>query len=353
MYHPINTDFGPLDLSCIYKYCQNVNQLLNNPELSRFSICHYTSLVPARRANSAFLICCYQILCLNTSPEEAWQPFSSISRFLPFRDSGSELAKFELYIIDCLNALYKAKTLQWFDLDTFDCNEYLKFTDFSNGGANWIVPMKLLAFPSPFEQKRDQRLAPEDYEETFQTLGIKCVIRLNDPNYESLRFRKLGFRHYDIKYGEKSIPSPNTIKQFIDICRRESAIAVHCQNGLDKTPTLIGCYVIKHYNFTGREFIAWARMSRPGSVQGQQQNFLCEYYNGLFKEFNITRMSLNLQEEKITKSPSYKISPTLRSRASVYSSVSVNDCMDLPKYKTRYNQLVGIDPDLLRLYKKK
>jgi hypothetical protein len=47
--------------------------------------------------------------------------------------------------------------------------------------------------------------------------------------------------------------------------------------GLGRTGTLIGCWVLTNYNMTAREFIAWSRLCRPGSVIGPQQHFLVEF----------------------------------------------------------------------------
>jgi hypothetical protein len=44
--------------------------------------------------------------------------------------------------------------------------------------------------------------------------------------------------------------------------------------GLGRTGTLIALYMIKHFGFSTRESIAWLRIMRPGSVVGQQQNYL-------------------------------------------------------------------------------
>ena len=37
---------------------------------------------------------------------------------------------------------------------------------------------------------------------------------------------------------------------------------------------MIGCYIMKHYNFPALALIGWMRICRPGSVLGPQQHFL-------------------------------------------------------------------------------
>lgn len=54
-------------------------------------------------------------------------------------------------------------------------------------------------------------------------------------------------------------------------------IGVSCKNGLGKTATLIGCYLIKEFHFSAAEYIGWVRLCRPGSVIGPQQSFLVDY----------------------------------------------------------------------------
>eukprot|EP00343_Euplotes_focardii_P011931 CAMPEP_0205833632 /NCGR_PEP_ID=MMETSP0206-20130828/50128_1 /ASSEMBLY_ACC=CAM_ASM_000279 /TAXON_ID=36767 /ORGANISM="Euplotes focardii, Strain TN1" /LENGTH=77 /DNA_ID=CAMNT_0053140185 /DNA_START=383 /DNA_END=616 /DNA_ORIENTATION=- len=48
-------------------------------------------------------------------------------------------------IEDCLNGLYFAIDLGWYDYATFDTKTYERYEKVENGDMNWIVPKKFLA----------------------------------------------------------------------------------------------------------------------------------------------------------------------------------------------------------------
>lgn len=64
-------DFGPLNISCLYKYCMKLQSFLKCAPSGK-RIIHYTSSDPNRRSNAAFLIGCYAVLYLNMTPKQIY-----------------------------------------------------------------------------------------------------------------------------------------------------------------------------------------------------------------------------------------------------------------------------------------
>lgn len=337
----------------ICKFCRTVNDLLSSEKLMKIPIYHCTSMIPAKRANAAFLMGAYQVLVMGRLPEESWQAFSSLPCFLPFRDASPEGSSFELHIIDCLRTLAKAKNLNWVNASTFDCDAYDINNQISSGSFNWIVPDKLIAFSNPISKSGQPGLTPEQYVKVFNPIKVTAIVRLSNATYDSTKFKKNGIRHYELFYPDGSIPDESIIQRFFDICRTEDIIAVHCQAGLGRTATLIGCYAIKNYGFTGPEYIAWARMCRTGSVLGPQQHFLCEYSQYINKNIDAKIPAMTTYELYKAECGDLEQGERLSSQFGhkPSNSLSTHTEKSLAKYKTKFNQRVNIDPVLLNTYK--
>jgi cell division cycle 14 len=255
IYRPYSSDFGPLDLGKVFRYIIELNSILKDPKHQKSIIYHYASNQPSKKANSALLIGCYQILVLRKTADEACQAFEQLEAFTPFVDASFQPSN-----------------------DTFDLKSYENMSSIENGGLNWIIPNKLLAFVCPANERTSKypALTPELYTSLFKTLGITDVIRLNNKTYEAERFGRYGFNHTELYFLDGSIPNEIIVSRFIDLVdKAQGGVAVHCKAGLGRTATLIGCYAMKNFGFTGLEFIGWARLCRPGSVLGPQQQFLC------------------------------------------------------------------------------
>lgn len=289
VYEPFFADFGPLNLAMTYRYAKMLDGKLRDIAMADKRIVHFCSHEPKKRANSALLICAFQLIVHGKSADAAYRPFHGIyPPFLPFRDAICGISTFHLTILDCLKGLEKGMDLQWFDWARFDVESYEFFENVANGDMNWVIPEKFLAFAGPFPSSTCPdgfpAFTPEDYVPIFQEAGINLVVRLNKKQYDRSRFIDHGIKHVDLYFRDGSCPTREIISKFLHIVENEpGAVAVHCKAGLGRTGTLIGLYAMKHYQFPGRAFIGWNRICRPGSILGPQQQFLVEMQQDIFQ----------------------------------------------------------------------
>ncbi|XP_028443060.1 LOW QUALITY PROTEIN: dual specificity protein phosphatase CDC14AB [Perca flavescens] len=282
IYENFYSDFGPLNLAMLYRYCCKLNKKLKSFTLTRKRIVHYTSFDQRKRSNAAVLIGGYAVShrCLSVSLSVSLVSGSNAS-YLPFRDASFGNCTFNLTVLDCLQGIRKALQHGFFDFETFDVDEYEHYERVENGDLNWIVPGKFLAFSGPHPKTKIENgyplHAPEAYFPYFRKHNVTTVVRLNKKIYDSKRFSDAGFLHYELFFLDGSTPSDAITHRFLQVCEgTDGAVAVHCKAGLGRTGSLIGCYLMKHYRFTAAEAIAWIRICRPGSVIGPQQHFLEE-----------------------------------------------------------------------------
>lgn len=93
----------------------------------------------------------------------------------------------------------------------------------------------------------------------------------------------LGIDHRELYFPDGTSPTIEIVHEFLKLSEEAAgAIAVHCKQGLGRTGTLIACYLVKHFQFSVPESIAYIRLCRPGSVVGQQQHFLEAYVYSFF-----------------------------------------------------------------------
>jgi cell division cycle 14 len=291
IYENFYQDFGPLNLSMLYRYSTKLNRKLRSYSLAKKKIVHYTTIDAQKRANAAFLISAYSVLYLGFSPERANKCLQNgpSPSFVPFRDASFGISVYTITILDCLNAVKKAKEAGFFEFEDFDCEEYEHYEKVQNGDFNWLVPQKFLAFCGPHPHSKIENgyplHSPESYFPYFRLHNVTCIVRLNKKIYDCKRFTNAGFRHDDLFFIDGSTPPDSILEKFLHICENQTGgVAVHCKAGLGRTGSLIGCYIMKHWGWTAMETIAWLRICRPGSIIGHQQDWLCEKQEEMWKQ---------------------------------------------------------------------
>lgn len=177
-------DFGPLNISCLYKYCMKLNSLLKFTQTGK-KIIHYTSNDPNKRTNAAFLMGFYAVLYLNMNPKEIYNILLyARGKYRNFVDASQGVAQYTIHLLDCFCAIHKAAVLNFFNFDDFNCDEYDKNDKLENGDMNWLVPRKFLAFIGPSQLDFNCSHKPEFYLNYFLRNDIRTVIRLNNKLYD-------------------------------------------------------------------------------------------------------------------------------------------------------------------------
>ena len=291
IYDPYYSDFGPLNIAQICRYCRIMQQKFADKSLESKRIYHCCRQQSDTRANAVLLCCTWSVLCNGKTPQEAWAPFSTLKPALvPYRDASLGPPSFHLTVLFCLQGLQRAVGFGWFDLNTFNVQEYEHYERVENGDFNWLVPGKFLAFSGPTQTPIAyvdgvKTNTPETYYDYFHRNGVTGIVRFNNKVYDRKKFLDAGFNHYDMYFTDGANPTEAILKRFLEVCETEKgALAVHCKAGLGRTGTLISLYLMKHFGITYYEIIGWLRLCRPGSVIGPQQNFLCDMEKRMWRE---------------------------------------------------------------------
>eukprot|EP00702_Spironucleus_salmonicida_P005656 EST46947.1 Dual specificity phosphatase [Spironucleus salmonicida] len=283
VYQAFEADFGPLNIGQTYAFFAQLSAKLKDPNLKSKRLVYISAPGYNFRANSITLIGLFLVVVLNKPPAQVSKIVQQIQPALtPYRDASMGPCTYGVTVQDILFAAQRAMQSKIFSLNSFKYDDYYFYSQVENGDLTYIIPDKILAIAGPVSQTHPffkyHPFTPSSYIPLFKSRQVTAVVRLNEACYNRADFIKSGIHHYDLPYPDGSIPTERIIKEFLKIIDTEQgAVAVHCKAGLGRTGTLIGIWMMREYGYTAREVIAWLRVCRPGSVLGQQQQFLIAY----------------------------------------------------------------------------
>ncbi len=291
-YSPFMDDFGPMNLGAVSRFCQVVDkELIQN---TTHPIAMATSSGKESVTNAIFMLGAYLIMKHNITLDDLLHTFAPvIHKAVPYRDVSPGKPNFDLLLEDCWGGLIQAKTLGWVDFapGAFNLARYEHLDDPLNADLHELVPGKLVAMRGPTALSSGRvwedavhpdgsfshrRFSPAHYTPILRALGVTAVVRLNSPRYDAADFAAAGIALADLPFPDGAPPPPAIIAKFMAVvAAAPGAVAVHCHAGLGRTGTLAALYLIRHCGFSARQAIGWLRIVRPGSVIGEQQDFLC------------------------------------------------------------------------------
>jgi cell division cycle 14 len=103
-YSPFNSDFGPLNLSQITKFCRELDRLLTSHKYVNHCFYHTSSQNFDKQANALLLICCYAVIVLKEDPKTLDEKIKS-AKIVPFRDALECDCDYACTVSHCIHAL--------------------------------------------------------------------------------------------------------------------------------------------------------------------------------------------------------------------------------------------------------
>jgi hypothetical protein len=151
-YHPMCEDFGPMNLSCVIRFTERLDDEIQSHPSSKIVY----SVEVGRRAlsNAIFLLGSYLILRRGKKAQDVVQIFDWVDETWaePFRDATFSEPDFDLMLADCWRGFERGHVLGWISASSpdqpgqwgqYDVDEYEHYDDPLNGDLHIVVPGKI------------------------------------------------------------------------------------------------------------------------------------------------------------------------------------------------------------------
>ncbi|KAF1330806.1 Dual specificity protein phosphatase, partial [Globisporangium splendens] len=250
------------------------------------------------------LICRWRLLYLQLPPQDAMAPFEHLTRsILPWGNTPTT------NLLDSLTGIAKGIALELLGspsaklsaIDALRGNDHLDLASADNGFVTWITtrflvcasPQTPAAALSPAETSADHQassltqtkgdcISTDKLALLLKRHQVALVIRLNstETQDDDHHFTDYGTELVDLSTTTSSSrekPSSScldeaTVLRFLDSCENlitsttTGVVAVQSTTGSGRAAACVGWYLMKHFQFTAPEAVAWLRFRRPGSV---------------------------------------------------------------------------------------
>jgi len=317
VFDPLSRENGPSTLPNIFHFINLMKEKLNKIN-KQIHIC--CSLGSISRVNCIYMICLFLILekdyVMQVIKQQANKTYPSKyskpkPRPLPnvddpltlFDDVYPKIEEYEdaiaspftISIRDALNGFIRGTKNGWFDMGTFNSDEYNFYIAPENGFMTWVVPKRLLVLSAPGYADSPPLF---DMLPLFRKWRIRTIVNFASESRGFEDLVRVGIEYFTLDCAHDSLPSLSEVKQFCEICDKGDAVAICSMNGLGRGPMFAALWLVNTYGFPPKEAIGWVRSVRQGSIYGVQHEFIMRYERSIHPQQTVLTVAKNSPRSK-------------------------------------------------------